>query len=432
MAPIERVHTDKAPKPLPQFSQAVKYNGMVYCSGNIGVDAASFKLVEGGVKEETRRALRNLSTVLEEAGSSINNVVKVNIFLTTMDNFATMNEAYDEFFTQDVKPLSYNSSPSRVYRRYASSSAAAEAKKENTTVRSEAVTTPLDATSTSSATLDPDVALSSTLNPPASTRPPPLTIPTRDPESSLFKYLFSVGKTYYGFYTSGLKAINTNRNLLKEVGHGLNAPPSLKDAADTKVRPTRAAVLLRERTRHDLSRLPVFALVLMVFGEFTPLVVLAFPKLTPYTCRIPKQIEKLRTNAQERRDASIRNIRHVTESSALDKIAPGHVVRCLDLASRIWDKAGIDPPFASAKASKAISRIVTDDAMIRDGGGVNALEPDEVILACEDRAFDVRSADVETLRKGLAKWIEATSKTEGAGSEAVVSKMLIGLDTETK
>lgn len=330
------------------------------------------------------------------------------------------------------RQLSYNSSPSRVYRRCASSSAAAEAKKENITVRSEAVTTPLDATSTSTATLDPDVALSSTLNPPASTRPPPLTVPARDPESSLFKYLFSVGKTYYGFYRSGLKAIYTNRNLLKEVEHGLNAPPSLKDTADTKVRPTRAAVLLRERTRHDLSRLPVFALVLMVFGEFTPLVVLAFPKLTPYTCRIPKQIEKLRTNAQERRDASIRNIRHVTESSALDKIAPGHVVRCLDLASRIWDKAGIDPPFASAKASKAISRIVTDDAMIRDGGGVNALEPDEVILACEDRAFDVRSADVETLRKGLAKWIEATTKTEGADSEAVVSKMLIGLDTETK
>lgn len=60
MAPIERVHTDKAPKPLPQFSQAVKYNGMVYCSGNIGVDAASFKLVEGGVKEETVSVIRKV------------------------------------------------------------------------------------------------------------------------------------------------------------------------------------------------------------------------------------------------------------------------------------------------------------------------------------------------------------------------------------
>ncbi|KAF7526235.1 hypothetical protein G7054_g10831 [Neopestalotiopsis clavispora] len=105
MSSIERVHTDKAPKPLPQFSQAVKYNGVIYCSGNIGLDPATFRLVEGGVKEETRRALRNLSTILEEAGSSFKNVFKVNIFLTTMDNFATMNEAWDEFFTQDVKPV---------------------------------------------------------------------------------------------------------------------------------------------------------------------------------------------------------------------------------------------------------------------------------------------------------------------------------------
>ncbi|ETS73759.1 hypothetical protein PFICI_14705 [Pestalotiopsis fici W106-1] len=330
------------------------------------------------------------------------------------------------------RQLSYGA-PSRVYRRCASSSsAAAESKKENSTVGSEAVTTPLDATSTATATLDPDVALSSTLNPPASTRPPPLNVPTRDPEASLFSYLFSVGKTYYAFYRAGLKAINTNRKLLNEVSNSLDAPASLKDSSDTKVRPTRAAILLRERTRHDLSRLPVFGLVLLVFGEFTPLVVLAFPKLTPYTCRIPKQIEKLRSNAQERRDASIRNIRHATEPSALNKLAPGHIVRCLDLANSLWDKAGIDPPFASAKAEKAIGRIVTDDAMIRDGGGVNALEPDEVVLACEDRAFDVRSADVETLRNKLSKWIEASTKAEGADSKAVVRNMLIGLDNETK
>ncbi|KAI0123632.1 putative brt1 protein [Xylariales sp. AK1849] len=104
MSPAERVFTDKAPKPLPQFSQAVKYNGMVYCSGNIGFDPASFTLVDGGIKEQTRRALRNLDAVLKEAGSSFDNVVKVNIFLTTMDNFAAMNEAWDEFFTMDVKP----------------------------------------------------------------------------------------------------------------------------------------------------------------------------------------------------------------------------------------------------------------------------------------------------------------------------------------
>lgn len=52
MAPSERVFTDKAPAPLPQFSQAVKFNGMVYCSGNLGVDPVTGVLVEGGVKEQ--------------------------------------------------------------------------------------------------------------------------------------------------------------------------------------------------------------------------------------------------------------------------------------------------------------------------------------------------------------------------------------------
>jgi enamine deaminase RidA (YjgF/YER057c/UK114 family) len=122
---MEAVYTSNAPKPLPQFSQAVKYNGMVYCSGNIGMSPETWKVVEGTVKDRTvsgptrqhggkmrvdqlilqRQALRNLSAVLDEAGSSLKNVVKMNIFLTSMDDFAAMNEAYDEFFTADPKPV---------------------------------------------------------------------------------------------------------------------------------------------------------------------------------------------------------------------------------------------------------------------------------------------------------------------------------------
>ncbi|KAF3763667.1 putative brt1 protein [Cryphonectria parasitica EP155] len=104
MGKIESVHTNAAPQPLPQFSQAVKYNGMVYCSGNIGLDPATKQIVEGTVKDRARQALKNLQSVLEEAGSGLRNVVKVNVFITTMDDFATMNEAYDEFFTSDPKP----------------------------------------------------------------------------------------------------------------------------------------------------------------------------------------------------------------------------------------------------------------------------------------------------------------------------------------
>ncbi|WYZ34246.1 hypothetical protein EsH8_I_000522 [Colletotrichum jinshuiense] len=106
MAEIEKVLTTAAPAPLPQFSQAIKYNGMVYCSGNIGIlpDKPGMVQAEGTVKDRTRQALKNLSAVLEAAGSSLRNVVKVNIFITKMADFATMNEAYDEFFTWDPKP----------------------------------------------------------------------------------------------------------------------------------------------------------------------------------------------------------------------------------------------------------------------------------------------------------------------------------------
>ncbi|KAB8304279.1 hypothetical protein EYC80_003691 [Monilinia laxa] len=101
----ESVSTDKAPPPLPFFSQAVKCQGMVYCSGSIGMDVTTKKLVEGGVADRTRQSLLNLQAILEAAGSSIDNVVKVNVFLTKMEDFAAMNKVYAEFFHKDPKPV---------------------------------------------------------------------------------------------------------------------------------------------------------------------------------------------------------------------------------------------------------------------------------------------------------------------------------------
>jgi 2-iminobutanoate/2-iminopropanoate deaminase len=118
----EAVLTSNAPPPLPFFSQAIKCNGMVYCSGSIGTDPTTLKLVEGGVADRTRQSLKNLSAVLEAAGSGIDNVVKVNVFLTNMvsfvsvlgemkvvingkqDNFAAMNNVYAEVFSKEGVP----------------------------------------------------------------------------------------------------------------------------------------------------------------------------------------------------------------------------------------------------------------------------------------------------------------------------------------
>ncbi|KAJ4263341.1 hypothetical protein NW762_006159 [Fusarium torreyae] len=104
MSSISGIYTSKAPKPLPQFSQAVVCNGIVYCSGNIGWDPKTRVLVSDNAKEQAHQTLKNLEAILEEAGSSLRKVVKANIFLMKMDDFQAVNEAWDEFFTEDVIP----------------------------------------------------------------------------------------------------------------------------------------------------------------------------------------------------------------------------------------------------------------------------------------------------------------------------------------
>ncbi|KAM6537841.1 hypothetical protein FALCPG4_003744 [Fusarium falciforme] len=90
---------------LPQYSQAVTHNDVVYCSGDIGaLPGTDWELAQGTAKDRARQALRNLSTVLEAAGSRLENVFKITIYITTMKNFGLVNEAYDEFFTWDKKP----------------------------------------------------------------------------------------------------------------------------------------------------------------------------------------------------------------------------------------------------------------------------------------------------------------------------------------
>jgi 2-iminobutanoate/2-iminopropanoate deaminase len=92
------VHTDQAPKAIGPYSQAIRAGDFVFCAGQAGLDPATGKLVEGGVEAETRRVLQNLSAVLEQAGTSIKNVVKTTVFLTDMDEFKAMNAIYAEFF----------------------------------------------------------------------------------------------------------------------------------------------------------------------------------------------------------------------------------------------------------------------------------------------------------------------------------------------
>ncbi len=95
----EVISTQKAPAAVGAYSQAVRANGLVFCSGQVPLDPVSGELVAGGVGDQARRCLENLAAVLEAAGSSLNDAVKVTIFLTNMDDFAEVNDAYATYFT---------------------------------------------------------------------------------------------------------------------------------------------------------------------------------------------------------------------------------------------------------------------------------------------------------------------------------------------
>lgn len=97
---MEKVFTPDAPAAIGPYTQAIVANGFVFTSGQIPLDPATGKIVEGGIKEQTKRICENLKAVLEQAGSSLQLVVKTTCFLADMSDFVPFNEIYGEYFTE--------------------------------------------------------------------------------------------------------------------------------------------------------------------------------------------------------------------------------------------------------------------------------------------------------------------------------------------
>src|SRR3990172_1881281 len=95
------VQTDKAPKAIGPYSQAIRIEGLVFSAGQIGLDPSTGELVPGGVEAQTRQVLTNLKNVLAAAGSDLNFVVKTTVFLKDMNDFPKMNAVYAEFFPEN-------------------------------------------------------------------------------------------------------------------------------------------------------------------------------------------------------------------------------------------------------------------------------------------------------------------------------------------
>ena len=97
----ERISTTDAPGAIGPYSQGIATGNFVFCSGQVALEPASGALLEGDVQAQTRRALENLSGVLNAAGSSLAQVIKTTVFLVSMGDFTAMNEVYAEFFPGD-------------------------------------------------------------------------------------------------------------------------------------------------------------------------------------------------------------------------------------------------------------------------------------------------------------------------------------------
>lgn len=95
---MNAISTTNAPAAIGPYSQAISVGGLVFVSGQLPIDPATGAFAEGGIKELTRQSLINMKAILEEAGTSMANVVKTTVFLADMNDFAAMNEVYAEFF----------------------------------------------------------------------------------------------------------------------------------------------------------------------------------------------------------------------------------------------------------------------------------------------------------------------------------------------
>ncbi len=95
---MDFVATSAAPKAIGPYSQAIRANGVVYCSGQIALDPASGNLVTGDFSAQVRRVFDNLAAVLKEAGSSFDKVTRATVYLTDLSNFQTLNTIYAEYF----------------------------------------------------------------------------------------------------------------------------------------------------------------------------------------------------------------------------------------------------------------------------------------------------------------------------------------------
>jgi hypothetical protein len=294
-------------------------------------------------------------------------------------------------------------------------------------------------------------SLSKKVNPPLSTLPADIDLPPASTSDEPFlkkasRYI-AIGRAYLRFYATGLKNVYSNykdslpiRRQLGLPSYLPSSPPSsnsssgatsLHTAIDT-LKITRADFQLVRRAAYDVRRMIPFGLILLICGEFTPLVVAAVgDAVTPYTCRIPKQLAKTRTKRVEKQQhafaavqGGLGSMKPVRDEDAMTWIAEQfgsrefaatasaeQVLRACAVfgLTNSHDRAAVWVPLIyRPRLKKWTEYLALDDALIVQGGGVNALSAREVRIAIEERGgFFELSDQVEMQeRQWLSQWLK--------------------------
>ena len=98
---LDVIYTDKAPKPIGPYSQAIKADNFVFGSGQIPIDPKTGEIIKGDIRQQTRQVMENIKAILEAAGMSLENIVSAFVFLRDLSLFADFNEEYSKFFTKN-------------------------------------------------------------------------------------------------------------------------------------------------------------------------------------------------------------------------------------------------------------------------------------------------------------------------------------------
>lgn len=304
------------------------------------------------------------------------------------------------------------------------------------------------------------------VNPPASTLPAPVNLPTKEDYDSTVKYAWHTGKAYLSFFKTGLKNVWANHKTAREIR---------RTKGDDL---TRADFQLLARSRHDMSRLPIFAIILLLLGEWTPAIAPFMAGVFPKTCRPPKveegllrQAESQREFAMQRLDAAAEplpeRLRIAMRRNGLTilgdwerMIGPGEESAAIvarlsnaysfeqtsryDLYTKLmyrlrartthWGPTGQATAFwlfgkrEQRKWLKHYIYLARDSELIVRDGGPNALSEQEVRIACMERGINVLGKSEAENRRELVRWISDDMKRRQALEREALPEMKQSMD----